>query len=434
MNPRLAAVKSLLLVIDQGRNLPDALSQAGKSDNPALTQAMCYGVVRHYHRLIFFSSKLINKPLRKKDQDIQLLILLGMYQLETMSIPDHAAVSESVKICKALKKDWSRNLVNGVLRQFQRQKEHLEKLLEKNAEAKFSHPQWMLSLLQADWPDNWQTIATANNQHPPMTLRINRQKTSAEEYMKLLKVSGLKCCTNPYAPDALTLEKSCDVFQLPGFEKGMCSVQDASAQLAALLLDAQAGDTVLDACAAPGGKTAYILESQPTLKKLVALDIEERRLNGIYENLSRLGLTAEVIRGDASQPDKWWDGETFNRILLDAPCSATGVIRRHPDIKLLRRTEDIAQLVKLQQQILNQLWPLLKPGGILVYATCSVLKQENTQQIEKFLALQPDARLDEIKANWGIDTAAGRQILPGVKQPDKQGMDGFFYAKLYKQP
>ena len=433
MNPRLAAIKTLQLVIEQGRNLPDALGKF-KSDNPSLTQAMCYGVIRHYQRLEFFASQLINKPLRKKDQDVHLLILLGVYQLDAMDIPDHAVVSETVKICKALNKDWSRKFVNGVLRQFQRQQEQLNNTIENNPEALYSHPQWLINEIQNDWPDHWQAILEANNQQPPMTLRVNQQQTSRDDYQVALKEAGISAQAHIYVPDALTLNEPCDVKNQPGFDKGSCSVQDASAQLATLLLDAQADDTILDACAAPGGKTAHILESQPQLKKLLALDIEDKRLQSIHENLTRLGLNAEVICGDAAKPGSWWDEKPFDRILLDAPCSATGVIRRHPDIKLLRRADDIPQLVKLQQQILDQLWPLLKPGGMLVYATCSVLQQENTQQIEHFLARQSDAALVDIEASWGINTTAGRQILPGVNQPDANGMDGFFYAQLYKQP
>jgi 16S rRNA (cytosine967-C5)-methyltransferase len=246
--------------------------------------------------------------------------------------------------------------------------------------------------------------------------------------------SAIESETHLYAPDALTLKQPLDVHELPDFKTGLCSVQDASAQLAAIILDAKPGETILDACAAPGGKTAHILESQPELGRLVALDIEENRLTAIHENLARLDLHADVICGDASKPDGWWDGNFFDRILLDAPCSATGVIRRHPDIKLLRRADDIPHLVTIQQQILDQLWPLLKPGGMLVYATCSILPQENTQQIEQFLARQTDAKHIDIEADWGINTKAGRQILPGVNQPDVYGMDGFFYATLYKQP
>ena len=427
MNARLAAVKILQHVIEQGKNLPDAINKV-HSDNPPLSQAISYGVIRHYQRLDFYLNQLVNKPLRKKDNDISLLIMIGLYQLAEMRIPDHAAVSETVKICKALKKDWARNLVNGVLRQFQRQQQQLNQNSEHNLEAHYSHPLWLLKKIQTACPDNWQTILQANNQLPPMTLRVNTLKTTRDRYQQQLEQAGIKSHANVHAPEALMLETPCDVSSLPDFHKGYCSVQDAAAQLAAHLLNTKPDEEVLDACAAPGGKTAHILEQQPKLKRLVALDIESHRLENITDNLQRLSLTAEILCGDATKPGDWWDGKHFDRILLDAPCSATGVIRRHPDIKLLRRAEDIDLLLKTQQQILDQLWPLLKPGGMLIYATCSILPQENTQQIENFLARQSHAFHKDIDAAWGYVTSAGRQILPG-----EDGMDGFFYAMLYKQ-
>lgn len=431
MNERLAAIKVLHRVTQNGRNLPDALSQVN-SNSPALTQAMCYGVLRHYHRLSFFAKQLLSKPLRNKDHDIQLLILLGLYQIESMRIPDHAAVSETVAVCRALKKDWARNLVNAVLRNFQRQKEKLYQQAEKNIEARFSHPQWLLDELKQSWPEDWMQIAEANNQAPPMVLRVNRLQTTRDDYLETLRQQDIAARPHPQAADAIVLETPCDVINLPGFDKGVCSVQDAAAQQAAILLNAQPGERVLDACAAPGGKTAHILEQQHQLQTLVALDIDAERIKRIEENLARLSLTSTLATGDAARPEQWWDRQPFDRILLDAPCSATGVIRRHPDIKLLRRAEDITELVKTQREILDKLWPLLKPGGMLVYATCSVLSQENSQQVQQFLEHQADAHHVSLEANpnikWGRETIAGRQILPG-----ENGMDGFFYAVLQKQ-
>ncbi|MGD8812598.1 MAG: 16S rRNA (cytosine(967)-C(5))-methyltransferase RsmB [Thioalkalispiraceae bacterium] len=427
MKARLAALNILRRVIEQGNNLPDAINKT-PSDNPALSQAMSYGVIRHYQSLDFYLQQLVKKPLRNKDRDIALLIMLGLYQLSAMRIPDHAAVSETVKICKALKKDWARNLVNGVLRQFQRQQSQLQDKLQQHETACYDHPQWLIDQLKSAWPEQWQAVLLANNQLPPMTLRVNTLKTTREDYRQQLEQAGIKSFCHPHAPEALILETPCEVEKLPGFADGACSVQDAAAQLAAHLLGAQAGETILDACAAPGGKTAHILEQQPGLNKLLALDIAPQRLENIADNLARLSLRAELCVGDAIKPGTWWDGQAFDRILLDAPCSASGVIRRHPDIKLLRRPEDLPELIEIQQQILDQLWPLLKPGGMLVYATCSILPQENTQQVEHFLARQPGAIHKEIDADWGHQTTVGRQILPG-----EEGMDGFFYAQLYKQ-
>jgi 16S rRNA (cytosine967-C5)-methyltransferase len=226
----------------------------------------------------------------------------------------------------------------------------------------------------------------------------------------------------------IVLENACDVKQLPGFADGVVSVQDSAAQLAVVLLDLQPNQRVLDACAAPGGKTCHVLETEPELAHVLALDRDAVRLGRIRENLERLGLTAQLREGDASDPRQWWDGTPYDRILLDAPCSATGVIRRHPDIKLLRKAADIAPLARRQQTLMARLWPLLAPGGMLVYATCSVLKQENELNVEHFLATHGDARERPIAAPWGHAGVCGRQILPG-----EAGMDGFFYACLVKE-
>ena len=439
MNTRLVVVKILQQVIQHGRNLPDAISSTLEKTQTdiiettefdrdrALIQAMCYGVIRLYPRLQFIADQLISKPLKAKDFDILLLILSGLYQLIEMRIPDHAAVSETVKITSALKKPWAKNLVNAVLRNYQRQAETVTTKIKKNDVAHYAHPAWWITLFKKYWPQDWQYILTANNQNPPMTLRINTRHTSRENYLELLSQQGLHASLAQHSSDAITLEKPLTVNQLPLFKEGKVSVQDEAAQLAALLLDPQAGDNILDACAAPGGKTIHILEKQPEIT-LTALDIDQDRLDRVQENLERTGLEAVLVAGNAFDPASWWNKKQYDRILLDAPCSASGVIRRHPDIKLLRKESDIASLVQDQQLILAALWPLLKSGGMLLYATCSVFPPENTEQIERFLQTHTDARLDPIDSNWGQSQAAGKQILPG-----ENGMDGFFYARLYKQ-
>lgn len=431
LSPRLAAVQAITLVMHNGRNLPDALegplSRVADERDRALIQAMAYGVMRDYWRLDWLLSQLLNTPLKQRDVDIQASLMLGLYQLMEMRIPDHAAVAETVKLPGQLKKTWAKGLVNGVLRNFQRQRDALLSRMEKDPVASSAHPSWLLQLLQQDWPQDWGTITAANNTNPPMTLRVNPAQHDRETYLGLLKAKGIICEPALHTEYGLTLAHPVRVEQLPGFSRGAISVQDAAAQLAAQLLDAQPGERVLDACAAPGGKTAHILERQPALAELVALDISEIRLQRLTEGLHRLGLKATTRTGDAAQPATWWDGQPFDRILLDAPCSASGVIRRHPDIKLLRRAEDLSQLTQTQAQILVALWPLLKPGGMLLYATCSVLQQENSQQLQRFLATHTDARSMPIKANWGHEQKAGRQILPG-----EDGMDGFFYACIYK--
>lgn len=431
MNPRLAAVHVLQQVFEQDRNLPDALetvqSRIPDQKGRALTQALCYGVLRHTFSLNAILLQLLKKPLKDKDSDLRYLLLLGLYQIIHMRVPDHAAVSETVKLTPALKKNWARAMVNGVLRNYLRQAERLLAEVEKEPVSRFDHPQWLLEKLQANWPDDWQAIASANNQPAPMTLRVNRQQISREDYLARLKSAGNPAEPCHYSKDGLRLLEAVAVEQLPGFKKGLVSVQDEAAQLAAPLLQAAAGARVLDACAAPGGKTTHILEIQPALAQLDALEKSPPRLDYVRDNLQRLKLKANLISGDAAQPDAWWDGRPYDRILLDAPCSATGVIRRHPDIKYLRRADDLDVLVRTQQQILNALWPLLAPGGMLLYATCSVLAEENSLQIEKFLGSHDDARLEPLELNWGRPTTAGRQILPG-----EENMDGFFYACLRK--
>ena len=432
MNSRLAVVKILLQVTQHGRNLPDAIAHYAdkiEENDRGLIQAMSYGVVRLLPRLEYIADQLISKPLKTKDYDVVLLILSGLYQLIEMRIPDHAAVSETVKVTKALKKPWAKNLVNAVLRNYQRQAETLTNQLKNNEVAEFAHPQWWLNAIKKNWPEEkrWQQILIANNQNPPMTLRVNTGHIKREDYLELLSQNEIAASAAKHSPDAIYLDKPVQVSQLPLFEEGKVSVQDEAAQLAAILLDPQKGDRILDACAAPGGKTIHLLEREKEID-LLALDIEESRLKKVQENLDRTQLKAQLLAANAFDPDSWWDKKPFDRILLDAPCSASGVIRRHPDIKLLRHQDDIPKLVQDQEQILNALWPLLKSGGMLLYATCSVLAEENTLQIQHFLQQHADAELQPINSDWGQQQIAGKQILPG-----EDGMDGFFYALIQKR-
>ena len=438
MNSRLAVVKILLQVTQHGRNLPDAIAKYADNiednDRP-LIQAMSYGVVRLLPRLEYIADQLISKPLKTKDYDVVLLILTGLYQLIEMRIPDHAAVSETVKVTKALKKHWAKNFVNAVLRNYQRQAEALTNQIKNNEVAEFAHPQWWLNIIKKNWLEEkrWQQILFANNQNPPMTLRLNTSHITRDDYLKLLEKNEITASSGKHSPDAIYLDKPLQVNSLPLFKEGKVSVQDEAAQLAAILLDPQKGERVLDACAAPGGKTIHLLEKEKEIN-LLALDIEESRLERVQENLDRTQLKAQLLAGNAFDPDSWWDKQYFDRILLDAPCSASGVIRRHPDIKLLRQQKDIARLVQEQEQILSALWPLLKSGGMLLYATCSVLAEENTLQIQHFLQQNSDAELQPIISDWGQQQIAGTQILPseGGKNGE-DGMDGFFYALIQKQ-
>jgi len=430
MNLRLLAAKVLTRVVVDGQSLTAALEQTlqtlqtvESAQDRSLVQALCYGVCRYYHRLDFILTQLVDKPL--KDVHIRLLILVGLYQLGFMRIKAHAAVSETVSA--AGRKPWAKGLINALLRRYLREKDTFEQAAEQNPCARLSHPEWIIETLRRDWPEQAEACLLANNRQPPLTLRVNLARIPRTAYRDLLAEKGIAAEPLDDCASALMLGQAVPVEMLPGFAEGLVSVQDAAAQRAAGLLDAQPGQRVLDLCAAPGGKSAHILELQPQLRELVAVDIDRERMRRVEDTLRRLRLHASLIVGDASDPESWWDGQAFDRILVDAPCSALGVIRRHPDIKLLRRAEDIDALTAQQGAILAAAWNLLKPGGELVYATCSVLKAENERQILSFLAAHADATEVPIVAGWGIPCAAGRQILTGAA-----AMDGFYYARLRK--
>lgn len=429
MNLRRLAAQTLTSVIHNGQSLTSALDHhvAGLANpkDKALVQAIVYGVIRHYYELNDQLKQLVSKPLKSKDGDIECLILAGIYQLQYMRIKPHAAVAETVAASKH--KPWAKSLVNAVLRQYQRDSDSLSNLSAKTTQHHLNHPEWMKTRIQQQWPDQAASILTANNLAAPMTLRVNRLRASREEYSQQLLDMGLSHQKCQFSPFGIRLNQAVNVDELPGFRDGSVSVQDEAAQLAADLLDCQAFDRVLDLCAAPGGKTAAILESQGQLQVLMAVDIDDKRLQRVNENLQRLHLKAETLAADATQAQQWGRSLKFERILLDAPCSALGVIRRHPDIKLLRRADDIQTLQAMQSSILDSAWSMLEVGGVLLYATCSVLKEENEQQIAAFLNRHKDATEIVIETDWGEKRSYGRQILTGQQQ-----MDGFYYAKLCK--
>lgn len=429
MNVRAAAAEVIYQVVDQGQSLATALPAAQQGIKPrdhALLQEICYGVLRWLPRLESVTQSLMDKPLKGKQRVFHHLILVGLYQLGYMRIPAHAAVAETVDATKTLKKPQLRGLINAILRNYQRQQEELDQQAMSHDAGKYGHPGWLLKLLREHYPTQLDAVTAANNTKAPMWLRVNRRHHSRDQYLTLLDETEIRATVHPQAGDALKLERACDVQLLPGFADGWVSVQDAAAQLAVDYLKPQAGELILDCCAAPGGKTSHILEREPSAS-VVAIDCDEQRLLRIKDNLQRLQLDAEVLCADARYPQQWWQGSAFDRILLDAPCSATGVIRRHPDIKWLRRADDIAALATLQAEILDAMWQQLKPGGTLVYATCSILPQENREQVKAFLARTPDAVLAE-GADNGTADAPGRQILPG-----EEDMDGFYYAVLEKR-
>ncbi|MFU8787742.1 MAG: 16S rRNA (cytosine(967)-C(5))-methyltransferase RsmB [Methylobacter sp.] len=428
MNTRLIAARVLTRVLQDGQSLTAALDTAfltiESSKDRAFIQALCYGVCRQFYRLDFILSQLLDKPL--KDAEVKALALVGLYQLNFMRVKAHAAVSETV--LAARKKPWAKALLNALLRTYLREQDALEQKADHYKVAALNHPNWLIQQVEQDWPERAMDILLENNQQPPMALRVNLAKISSDDYLQQLIGQGIMATSVSFCASALVLDKPVPVELLPHFAEGWVSVQDTAAQLAASLLDAQPGQRVLDVCAAPGGKTAHILENQTQLKELVAVDIDAARLQRVSGNLQRLKLQAKLVVGDAANPSSWWDGQLFERILLDAPCSALGVIRRHPDIKLLRRVDDIGQLQALQKAILQAVWPLLAPGGIMVYATCSILKQENEQQIAAFLAEHSDAVELQIEAEWGAARSCGRQIFTG-----ESAMDGFYYARLSKR-
>jgi 16S rRNA (cytosine967-C5)-methyltransferase len=420
-DPQILAARTVIEVLE-GRNLNQALQTmlSHHSLTPqqrAAVQDMSYGTVRYYGRLAGILEKLAPKPVT--DPEIRCLLLVGLYQLIYGKTREYAVVNEAVKSARATGKSWATGFVNGVLRNFQRKREELLADVDKQAPARFSHPKWWIDKLRSQYPQEWERILQMNNSHPPMTLRVNRRHTDADSYLELLKEQDLQA--EFLGGEAIQLNAPVSVEKLPHFADGWVSVQDAGAQYAAHLLDVKDGMRVLDACAAPGGKSAHLLENCDV--ELTAMDNDGERLKRVEENLARLNLQARTVVGDAANPDAWWDGKPFDRILADVPCSASGVVRRHPDIKWLRRPSDIAKFASTQAEILDALWKVLARGGKLLYATCSVFAEENQNQVAAFRHRHPDAEL--ISPSEGQDLHG--QLLPDAHH------DGFFYALLFKR-
>jgi len=417
---RAAAARIDARVVVDGTTLETALeAETGISDrDQALLRALVYGALRWHFRLQWQLGELVTHPRTLADPPLAALLRVGLTQLQWLRIPAHAAVAATVESARALGRARASGLVNAVLRRFLRERAGLERAMAGSDEALFSHPAWLIERFRRDWSVRWREILGANNAPPPMWLRVNARAGEAAEYLEILHERGIAAERSERAPSALLLAQPQPMSSLPGFAEGRVSVQDAAAQLAAPLLGLEPGQRVLDACAAPGGKAAHILETCPELESLTALDRDVERLERVGENLARLGLAATLRHADATRPETWWDGRPFERILLDAPCSALGVIRRHPDIKVLRKPSDLDNVVALQARLLDALWPLLAPGGRLVYATCTVLAAENGGQIERFLGRTGNAVL----ADGTV------QLLPG-----EANMDGFYYACLDKR-
>lgn len=423
-NLRSLSAQLIERVVDKGESLNTVLPAAQKKitdKDAALVQEICFGVLRTLPQLEALIGKLMERPLTGKQRTLHFLIMVGLYQLLYTRVPAHAALAETVAGAEVLKRANLKGLINGVLRQFQRRQEELLASIEDGPQ-RHLHPGWLLNRLQQAWPEHWQQIVEANNQRPPMWLRVNRQHHARDSWLALLTASEKVATAAEQVPEALRLASPAPVNQLPGFEQGWVTVQDLSAQRCALLLEPKNGEQILDLCAAPGGKTTHILELAPEAQVL-AVDVDAQRLKRVNENLTRLGMSAEVKQGDGRTPQQWCGERQFDRILLDAPCSATGVIRRHPDIKWLRRDRDITELATLQREILDATWPRLKPGGTMIYATCSVLPEENQQQISDFLQRHVDAKAVSL---------CGAPLNGWQVFPEAEGGDGFFYAKLVK--
>ena len=426
-SPRSAAAVAVAAVLS-GRSLDDVLPQHDVALSPgdrSLLRALVYGVLREHGFLAAIVAKMLKSPLTDEPL-IAALIEVGLYQLRSMRVSPHAAVSETVDACEILGVPGRRALVNALLRRFQREQRALELAAADDAARRWSHPTWMIDSIRCDWPQDWERVLNGGNEQGPLTLRVNRRRVTRDDYAARLRAAGLGCRTVEGVADALVLESAVPVERLPGFADGDVSVQDASAQLAADLMQLEDGQRVLDACCAPGGKTAHALERAKV--SMLALDRDVERLGRVQENLSRLRLESEVLAWDAGLLRDRLDGAPFDRILLDAPCSGTGVIRRHPDIKWLRRHDDIPRMAAEQLRLLSALWPLLAPGGRLVYATCSVLAAEGEDVIRSFFLQQADAKHEPIEASWGEARKLGRRIAPGGD------FDGFYYACLRKKP
>ncbi|HSI38312.1 MAG TPA: 16S rRNA (cytosine(967)-C(5))-methyltransferase RsmB [Methylotenera sp.] len=416
-----------------GRNLtlslPAALSlfPVATPQQKGAAADLSYGTLRFYGEIDGYLTQLLEKPLT--DERIHALLLVAIYQLLHDKADAFTVVNQAVHAVSQLKrpapKSWAKGLVNAILRNFLRQKDQLLSKLKTNEVAVFSYPQWWINKLKTQYPNHWQSILETGNQHPPMTLRVNTQKISIDEYLQLLARQDIEATI--LGAQAIVLTKPVPVEKIPGFADGVVSVQDYGAQLAAYLLDAQSNMKVLDACCAPGGKTGHILERADV--QMTALDNDELRLQRVQSNLTRLNLQANLLVGDASSSD-WYDGKPFDRILADVPCTASGIVRRHVDIKWLRREADIASFVAQQAKILPSLWQMLAKGGKLLYVTCSVFYEENQGQVDKFLQQNTDAtqipfELPSNHLSQSITHMNG-QLIPSTAH------DGFFYALLQK--
>lgn len=429
-----AEAARVLAAVLQGASLDDALQidPTLSAQERGVLRSLCFDSVRWYVRLNALLQRLLARPGQKLDPNVHALVIVGLCQLLYSQTPVHAAVGETVNAARVLNQQRAAGFVNALLRRFLRERETLTSEVDRSESARTAHPKWLLDRLARDWPNQYAAILDANNERPPFWIRVNTRRISGADYRRQLEQAQIPVIASLFNDETLCLERAVDVHALPGFTQGLVSIQDAAAQLAARLTRPQPGELILDACCAPGGKTGHLLELQPELAQLVAVDSSAPRLKRVHENLQRLGFEANVIEGDAGEPARWWDGRLFDRILLDVPCSATGVIRRHPDIKLLRRAEDIEALALRQAALLRATWSMLKPGGRLVYASCSALRAETTGVVRDFLRASNDAQdiTQPAVEELGLEaqTEVGYRIAAG-----SHNMDGFYYAVVEKK-
>ena len=416
-NARVIAHKAICEVVLQKRSLSEALFPVNQLDI-SFAKSLAFGSIRFYHHLNDIITPRLDKPLEKKNLDLHCLMVLGAYQIIYTDISRHAAINETVEVARIINKKWAKGLINAILRGIDRD----QKVILKSSH--YSHPSWLVKKIKKDYPENYENIFIENNKQAPMSIRVH-PSIGRENYKKKLMDQNIDSYSSEISEQSLTLREAISVDKLPDFEKGSCYVQDVSAQLAGYLISPKKNDSILDACCAPGGKTTHLAELGPD-SEIIALDFDEMRLKRVRENLTRMKVkNVKVVSGDATKMD-WWNQKKFDSILLDAPCTGTGVIRRHPDIKLLRKPKDLGQVIETQSSILENLWTMLKPGGKLLYATCSILKEENENQINRFLEKTSDAKIEEINLSWGLKTT-GSQQLP------HNNHDGFYYAQLVKQ-
>jgi 16S rRNA (cytosine967-C5)-methyltransferase len=423
-------------ILREGVTLDTALAGALGSANAALApsvRSLCYGALRGYYRHEAILARLLSQPVSSLDYLVRALLSVALFELEDARTPAYAVVDAAVESARATDAARAGGLINAVLRRYLRERTAIDAQIAGNPVTRHAAPIWLADRLRADWPVRWTQLLAAGDTQAPMWLRVNCRRGSTEDYLQRLQAAGIGARAEARVPFALVLDEPCDVQKLPGFAEGEVSVQDLAAQCVAFPLALPGAQRVLDACAAPGGKTALIAERRGDLARLVAVELDPKRLERVRDNLRRGALSAELIAGDATNPDAWADGARFDRILVDAPCSALGVIRRHPDIRLRKAPSEIDRLPQLQMRLLCALWPLLEPGGRLVYVTCTLTRSENRDLLAAFVRSTADAAVVPAESwegwpGFGQPDEFGRQILPG-----EAGADGFYYAALERR-